>query len=153
QARGGVMLGDVVGLGKTLMATALARVLEETHEYSALIICPKNLVPMWQGYVERYRVEARVLSLSMVQPVLPSLRRYPVVVVDESHNLRNREGQRYRVLSDYLRRHESRCILLTATPYNKTYLDLGSQLRLFVPEDKDLGVRPETLLRSVGGEE
>ena len=37
-------------------------------------------------------------------------------------------------------------ILLSATPYNKTYLDLANQLRLFVPEDKDLGVRPEALL-------
>lgn len=152
QARGGVMLGDVVGLGKTLMATALARVLEETHGYSALILCPKNLVPMWQGYVERYSLQASVLSLSMVQRALPAQRRYPVVIIDESHNLRNREGQRYRIIADYVRRNESRCVLLTATPYNKTYLDLGSQLRLFVPDDRDLGIRPENLLRTLGGE-
>jgi hypothetical protein len=48
--------------------------------------------------------------------------------------------------------NESRCILLTATPYNKTYLDLSNQLRLFVLEDKDLGVRPEKLLSNLGGE-
>lgn len=152
QARGGVMLGDVVGLGKTLMATALARVLEDDLGYSTLIICPKNLVPMWEGYVERHRLHARVLSLSMVQRVLPTLRRYPLVVVDESHNLRNRDGQRYRALSDYIRRNECRCVLLTATPYNKTYLDLGSQLRLFIQEDRDLGIRPEALLAAIGGE-
>jgi len=40
--------------------------------------------------------------------------------------------------------------LLSATPYNKTYLDLSNQLRLFVPEDKDLGLRPERLLREMG---
>jgi superfamily II DNA or RNA helicase len=153
QARGGVILGDVVGLGKTVMAAALARVLEETHDYSSLIVCPKNLVPMWKGYVERHRLHARVLSLSMVQRELPTLRRYPVVIIDESHNLRNREGLRYRALADYVRRNESRCVLLTATPYNKSYLDLGSQLRLFVPEDRDLGIRPEQLLRRLGGEE
>ncbi|HSN98354.1 MAG TPA: helicase-related protein [Candidatus Nanopelagicales bacterium] len=152
QARGGVMLGDVVGLGKTLMATALARVLEDELGYSTLIVCPKNLTPMWQAYVERYRLHARVLSLSMAQRVLPTLRRFPLVVVDESHNLRNREGRRYRALYDYIRRNESRCVLLTATPYNKTYLDLGSQLRLFVPEDRDLGIRPEGLLGRIGGE-
>ena len=39
---------------------------------------------------------------------------------------------------------------LSATPYNKTYLDLSSQLRLFVPEDDDLGIRPECLLRQIG---
>jgi hypothetical protein len=40
--------------------------------------------------------------------------------------------------------------LLSATPYNKTYLDFSSQLRLFVPDDADLGVRPERLLREIG---
>ncbi|HRI70535.1 MAG TPA: phospholipase D-like domain-containing protein [Polyangium sp.] len=153
KARGGVMLGDVVGLGKTLMATALARVLDEDLGYHALIVCPKNLVPMWEDHVRRHRVRARVLSLGMVQKELPNLPRYQVVIIDESHNLRNREGRRYRAISDYVRRNESRCILLTATPYNKTYLDIGSQLRLFVAEDRDLGVRPEHLLRDIGGED
>lgn len=147
--RGGVMLGDVVGLGKTMMATALAAVLEELG-YDTLIICPKNLASMWESYRDRYGLRARVLPLSQVQSVLPGLRRYRLVVIDESHNLRNREGKRYRVLADYIRTNESRCVLLTATPYNKTYLDLGSQLRLFVPEDKDLGIRPEKLIRELG---
>jgi hypothetical protein len=60
---------------------------------------------------------------------------------------RNRTGQRYRAIQEYILENESRCILLSATPYNKTYLDLSNQLRLFVPEDKDLGIRPEQLLR------
>ena len=62
--RGGVMIGDVVGLGKTLMATALARVFEDDHGLETLIICPKNLVPMWEDYREQYRMRARVLSIS-----------------------------------------------------------------------------------------
>jgi len=78
------------------------------------------------------------------------LRRYRVVLIDESHNLRNREGKRYRAIQEYVRENESRCILLSATPYNKTYLDLSNQLRLFVPEDKDLGIRPEVRLRELG---
>src|SRR5690606_2773875 len=47
-------------------------------------------------------------------------------------------------------RNDSLCILLSATPYNKTYSDLSNQLRLFVPEDKDLGIRPERKLREMG---
>ena len=50
--RNGVIIGDVVGLGKTLMATALARVFEDDHGLETLIICPKNLVPMWEDYRE-----------------------------------------------------------------------------------------------------
>ena len=142
--RGGVLIGDVVGLGKTLMATALARVFEDDHGLETLIICPKNLVPMWEDHRERYRMRARVLSMSRVLAELRDLRRYRLVLIDESHNLRNREGKRYRAIQEYIRENESRCILLSATPYNKTYLDLSNQLRLFVPEVEDLGVRPGT---------
>lgn len=45
---------------------------------------------------------------------------------------------------------DSRCILLSATPYNKSYLDLSAQLRLFVSDDRDIGIRPEKFLREYG---
>lgn len=148
--RGGVVIGDVVGLGKTLMATALARIFEDDFGFETLIICPKNLVPMWEDYRVQYRLHARVLSLSQVTRELPKLRRYRLVLIDESHNLRNREGSRYRAIREYIETNESRCILLSATPYNKTYTDLSNQLRLFVSEGADLGVRPERKLRELG---
>lgn len=148
--RNGVLIGDVVGLGKTLMATALARIFEDDFGLETLILCPKNLVPMWEDYREHYRLRGRVLSLSRAIKELPKLRRYRLVLLDESHNLRNREGKRYRVIQEYIRENDSKCILLSATPYNKTYLDLANQLRLFVPEDRDLGMRPEKLLRELG---
>ena len=148
--RGGVLIGDVVGLGKTLMATALARILEDDYGLETLIICPKNLVPMWEDYREEYRLRARVLSLGQVQNELQNLRRYRVVVIDESHNLRNPESKRYRAIREYIDENDSKCILLSATPYNKTYKDLSSQLRLFVSQDEDLGIRPEKLLRDMG---
>ena len=149
--RGGVLVGDVVGLGKTLVGTALAKILQEDCLLETLIICPKNLVKMWQEYVDNYRLYAKVLPISKVQNQLPDLRRYRVVLIDESHNLRNRDGKRYRAIQEYIAANESKCILLSATPYNKTYLDLSSQLRLFVPEDQDLGVRPEGLINELGG--
>ena len=148
--RGGVIIGDVVGLGKTIMATALARVFEDDHGLETLIICPKNLVPMWEDYRERYRMRARVLPITRASTELPNMRRYRLILIDESHNLRNREGKRYRAIQEYIRENDSKCILLSATPYNKTYMDLSNQLRLFVPEDEDLGIRPERLLREMG---
>ncbi len=148
--RGGVLVGDVVGLGKTLVGTALAKILQEDCFLETLIICPKNLVQMWQEYVDKYRLYAKVLPISKVQSQLPELRRYRVVLIDESHNLRNREGKRYRAIAEYIAANESKCILISATPYNKTYLDLSSQLRLFVSEDQDLGFRPEALINELG---
>ncbi len=149
--RGGVLIGDVVGLGKTLMATAVARIFEDDQGLETLIICPKNLVPMWEDYRHQYGLRAKVLSISKAIRELPeNTPRYRVVLIDESQNLRNREGKRYRVIQEYIEKNESKCILVSATPYNKTYLDLSSQLRLFVPEDKDLGLRPERLLNEMG---
>ena len=148
--RGGVIIGDVVGLGKTLMATALARVFEDDYGLETLIICPKNLVPMWEDYRDEYRLRARVLSVSQAINKLPDMRRYRLVVIDESHNLRNREGKRYRAIQEYIRENESKCILLSATPYNKTYQDLSNQIRLFVSDNEDLGIRPDRLLREIG---
>lgn len=151
--RGGVLIGDVVGLGKSMMATALAKVFEDDYHTETLIICPKNLVPMWEDYAHRYRLHAKVLSLSRVLTELPEkTRRYRVVLIDESHNLRNKEGKRWKVIRGYIERNDSNCILLSATPYNKTYLDLSSQLSLFLREDADIGVRPEKLLAELGGE-
>ncbi len=148
--RGGVLIGDVVGLGKTLMATAVARIFEDDHDLETLIICPKNLEPMWEDYRTQYRMRAKVLPISRVMSELPKLRRYRMVLIDESHNLRDREGKRYRALQEYIRENESKVILLSATPYNKTYIDLSNQLRLFIPEDVDVGIRPERLLKEIG---
>ncbi len=148
--RGGVLIGDVVGLGKTLMATALARIFEDDYGLETLIICPKNLVPMWEHYKHQYRLRAHVLPVSRATVELPEMRRFRIVLIDESHNLRNREGKRYRAIRDYIEKNDSKCILLSATPYNKTYQDLSNQLRLFVPEDKDIGIRPEQLFRELG---
>ncbi|MGI9250514.1 MAG: helicase-related protein [Pseudohongiellaceae bacterium] len=151
--RRGVLIGDVVGLGKSIMATALAKIFEEDFHMETLIICPKNLVPMWEDYVHTYRLVAKVLSISKVIAELPEdTPRYRVVLIDESHNLRNKAGKRWRAIREYIERNESLCILLSATPYNKTYLDLASQLGLFLGEDEDLGIRPEKLIDALGGE-
>ena len=151
--RGGVLIGDVVGLGKTMMATALAKIFEDDYHTETLIICPPRLVSMWEDYVHRYRLLAKILPLSRVITELPEkTRRYRLVLIDESHNLRNREGKRWKAIRDYIERNESLTVLLSATPYNKTYLDLSAQLALFLNPDADLGIRPESLLSQLGGE-
>ena len=148
--RSGVLIGDVVGLGKTLMATAVARIFEDDHGLETLILCPKNLVKMWEDYQYKYRMHAKVLPISKAIRELPELKRYRLVLIDESHNLRNREGKRFKAIQEYIQANDSKVILLSATPYNKTYLDLSSQLRLFIPEDRDLGLRPEQLIKEMG---
>ncbi|MEZ4726999.1 MAG: helicase-related protein [Caldilineaceae bacterium] len=148
--RNGVLIGDVVGLGKTLMATALVKIFEEDLSLNTLIICPKNLERMWEYQVGEYGLKAKVLPISMVQNELSKLPRYRLVLIDESHNLRNRDSKRYRAIREYIETNECRVILLSATPYNKSYLDLANQLRLFLSPEDDLGIRPEQLIREIG---
>lgn len=150
--RDGVMIGDVVGLGKTITATALAKMFEDDFFLETLIICPKNLVEMWEEYAHKYQLRAKIISQSRVQGLLPNLRRYRLVIIDESQNLRNDRGSRYRAIKEYLIENDSKVILLSATPYNKTYFDLSNQLRLFISDDKDLGISPERYIESIGGQ-
>lgn len=150
--RGGVLIGDVVGLGKTLIGAALARIFEDDYGISTLIICPKNLVQMWQRYVDEYGLRAKIVPYSQVIKRLPEIpARFRLVMIDESHNLRNQDGKQYRAIQQYVQESDSKCILLSATPYNKSRNDLAAQLKLFVPEDQDLGIRPEQLIAQLGG--
>ena len=149
--QGGVLVGDVVGLGKTRIAAAIARVMADDQMLETLILCPKNLTKMWEDYAHEFGLRSpKVMSQSVAQRDLPDLVRYRLVIIDESHNFRNKEGKIYKAIQEYLERNTCKVILLTATPYNKTYLDLGAQLRLFLPEQMDIGIRPEAMLRKEG---
>ena len=148
----GVLLGDVVGLGKTFTATALAKIYYEDFGCKTLVICPKNLVEMWKDYITEFEVLGDVKPVSIVTRILPNLRPYKLVIIDESHNLRNRQGKRFRAIKEYIEEVGSKCILLSATPYNKEYTDLSNQLRLFLDENKLLPIKPESYIRTLGSE-
>jgi superfamily II DNA/RNA helicase len=154
QKRKGVLVGDVVGLGKTRVGAVLIRMFQQDLGISTLIVCPPKLEKMWQSYVDEYGLTAKILPLSRVsdellQEISP---RFRMVLIDESHNLRNSKGKRYRALRNFILETDSMCMLLSATPYNKSFLDLSAQLGLFIPEEMNVGIRPEQLIKEMGGE-
>ncbi len=151
EKRGGAMIGDVVGLGKTITACAIAKIYELTYASSTLIICPANLQDMWDKYRNRYDLKADIMSIA--KPIdIDNARYYRLIIVDESHNLRNEQGKRYQNIKALIERQDCKVLLLTATPYNKDFSDLSSQLKLFISEDDDLGIRPEAYIRELGGD-
>ncbi len=150
ERRGGVMIGDVVGLGKTLVAVASARMLQELRGFETLVICPKNLVEMWEKHFHKYRVLGHVVSLSMAHKKLPDTPRHRLLIIDESHNLRTEETRGWEAVRRYVEVNEPQVMLLTGTPFNKDYGDVSGQLRLFLDPDVDLGVRPEALIKACG---
>src|SRR5438128_453408 len=67
------------------------------------------------------------------------------VLVDESHNFRNGDTQRYRMLHDFVASGRRVCFL-TATPRNKSAWDIYYQIKLFHQDDiTELPVDPPNL--------
>ena len=144
--RGLAVIGDVVGLGKTLTGTAIAA----TYGERVLVICPKNLVKMWETYLETYDVHGKVMSLSMVKKDLPDLAPYRLLLIDESHNIRHTTRNDWQVIHDYIQTWNSNVVLMTATMFNADHFDISGQLKLKLPTDLDLGIRPEEHIASLG---
>ena len=148
---GGVFVADVVGLGKSYIGAAIVKYFEWAENARPLIICPAPLVQMWERYNEVYQLNARVLSMGRlresnggqgeqtydsVSTILDDVmfRDRNFVLVDESHNFRHSDTQRYRVLQSFLATGR-RCCFLTATPRNKSAWDIYHQIKLFHTED------------------
>ena len=142
---GGCFVADVVGLGKTYIGAAILKHFERHDRARPLIICPASLIEMWERYNEAYQLNARVLSMGLLREDaqhganwMLHDERYchrDLVLVDESHNFRHTDNQRYRVLEAFLARSDCRCVFLTATPRNKSVWDIYHQLRLFHPSE------------------
>ncbi len=154
---GGCFVSDVVGLGKSYIGAAILKHFERTEHARPLIICPKTLEDMWEGYNEIYHLNARVLPMSLLKETGESdvngllqdvrYRDRNVVLVDESHNFRHHTTQRYEVLHTFLSTGR-KCCFLTATPRNKSAGDIYNQIKLFHQEDKtDLPIDPPDLKR------
>lgn len=151
ERRNGAMIGDVVGLGKTITACAIAKIFEDTLGATTLIICPANLQDMWRKYINKYDLKAVVQSMAKEIDV-DNARFYRLIIVDESHNLRNSGGKRYQNIRSLIEKQDCKVLLLTATPYNKDFSDLASQLKLFIDDNQDLGIRPENYINGIGGD-
>jgi superfamily II DNA/RNA helicase len=152
---GGVFIADVVGLGKSYIGAAIVKHFERTEHARPIIICPAALVDMWDRYNEVYQLNARVLSMGYLKEdddgtakfLLDDIkyRDRDFVLIDESHNLRYPDTQRYKVVQAFLATGR-RCCFLTATPRNKSAWDVYHQIKLFHQDDKtDLPVNPPSL--------
>ena len=156
----GVMMGDVVGLGKTITASAVAKYHEEIHDAQVIIFCPPNLVDMWKRYSGEYKLKANVYSHSLSPKEFSEGgldKTGDFVIIDESHNLRNPQSQRYKNIAEYLQKRRkanpnTRVLLLTATPYNKGYSDLYAQLSLILDPEDPLPIKPDAEITARGGD-
>lgn len=152
---GGAFVADVVGMGKSYVGAAIVKHFERTEHARPLLVCPAPLVEMWERYNEIYDLNARVLSMGYLREddngagnlLLEDVkyRDRDFLLIDESHNFRYPDTQRYKVMQAFLATGR-RCCFLTATPRNKSAWDVYHQIKLFHQDDKtDLPVIPPDL--------
>ena len=139
---GGVILADVVGLGKSVIASWLAR----ERNGRGLVICPPALVgdsrtraTGWYKYLSDFGLhDWDVYSLGALDKVQEYLATYgediTTIIVDEAHRFRNEDTEAYERLSQICANRD--VILLTATPFNNAPSDIFALLKLFIPPGK-----------------
>jgi superfamily II DNA or RNA helicase len=142
---GGAFVADVVGLGKSYIGAAVLKHFVRTQGARPLIICPKPLEEMWQGYHDEFDLNAKTLPMSLLKSSSQNgarsildgkaYRDRDFVLIDESHNFRHHSSQRYEVLADFLSRGLKKVCLLTATPRNRSVTDVYNQIKLFHQDD------------------
>ncbi len=139
----GVIIADVVGLGKSVIASLTAHLLGK----KGIVICPPHLMGDemgkygWRKYIEDFELYGwKVFSIGKLDTALELVKErgdFEVVIVDEAHRFRNELTQRYHYLREICR--GKKVILLTATPFNNKPSDIFALLKLFdVPKKSSL---------------
>lgn len=140
----GVIISDVVGLGKSIIAGMVAKCLYKR----GLIICPPALKggvddgirTGWDKYRQDFELngwEIRSCGLETLRDTLKLVQNesdFEVLIIDEAHRFRNQDTEAYAILSDICR--NKIVMLLTATPFNNTPADIFSLLKLFTVPGK-----------------
>jgi len=149
----GAILADAVGLGKTWTALAVMKYFE-IKGYTVVLFCPKKLRNNWEQYqshrgsrFEKDEIEYYVRNhtdlqderLSNNYPDFPlsKLQRKQklLLVIDESHNLRNDKSSRYKFFVDNVllperTNRDVKVLHLSATPINNKLMDIRNQFKL-----------------------
>lgn len=138
EAYGGVIVADVVGLGKSIIGGLIGAI----RAKRGMVICPPGLMGEesgatggWNEYLQRFKLKERgwvVRSRGKLEDILAELQKDPnfdMVIVDEAHNFRNETTESYEMLANICFGRE--VVLLTATPLNNRPSDLLALLRLF----------------------
>ena len=129
---GGVFISDVVGLGKTYIATMLAQQLDgRTLVLAPPMLIDKDNLGSWPNAFSDFGVrQADFESVGKLDKVLArGTEKYRNVIIDEAHRFRNEMTQTYELLYKICR--GKRVILVTATPLNNSPNDILSQIKLF----------------------
>lgn len=156
----GCIIADSVGLGKTFEALAVIKYFELRQD-NVLVLTPAKLYDNWNEFkgaysdcilnesfnykimfhtdLSRYKGESR----SGYDLKRFDWSRYDLIVIDESHNFRNRSEKEFgetryqRLINEVVKKNQNtKVLLLSATPVNNSLEDLENQISL-ITRDRD----------------
>ncbi|WP_104700739.1 helicase-related protein, partial [Helicobacter marmotae] len=142
----GFFLSDVVGLGKTLIASVIAKKCQKEGFITGkiLIIAKPALTTSWKEHFDRIEIHNYETytpdSLHKIEPHEKA--KIELIIIDESHNFRGSSSNRYENLKSICEtpyqhngiKKKKKCILISATPQNNVPSDLANQCYLFLPK-------------------
>lgn len=138
----GVIIADVVGIGKFVIACSVAFELKKR----GIVIAPTGLLgddtgtEGWNKYLEQFHLTGlgwRTFSASKLEDVekyVSNVKDIQCIIVDEAHRFRNQNTKDYEYLKNICR--GKKVILLSATPFNYKPEDIFSLLKLFITPKK-----------------
>lgn len=124
----GVIIADVVGLGKSIIAAAIAH----NQKLKTVVIAPPHLVDSWNDYCEQFDITARVYSSGKIDEVISrygNSEEKRLFILDEAHKYRNEETDDYANLHKLCQ--NNKVIVLSATPFNNDPKDIFALVKLF----------------------
>ena len=147
----GFLLADVVGLGKTIIATMIAKRFVEANGSSTriLVVYPPAVESNWRDTFTLFGIQkkAQFVTNGSLSKILDGREQYldkeefDLVIVDEAHSFRSDESDRYNQLQiickspcahpGLLKSMQKKVILLSATPLNNRPEDIQNLLLLF----------------------
>lgn len=147
----GLFLADVVGLGKTLIATMIAKRFVEANgqDTNILVIYPPALEDNWKNTFKQFGIykKTQFITNGSLSKVLEGRDQYKdkeafdLIIVDEAHGFRSDTSGKYDELqkickspcahTGLLKSSQKKVMLLSATPLNNRPDDLQNLLLLF----------------------
>lgn len=127
QQHNGVIIADVVGLGKSIIASTIAF----NMKLKTIIIAPPHLIQQWIDYSYEFNFRTKIYSSGKIQQALEENNddEQKLIIIDEAHKYRNENTKDYALLHQLC--SKNKVMLLSATPFNNRPQDIFALIKLF----------------------
>jgi superfamily II DNA/RNA helicase len=137
----GFFLSDVVGLGKTVVATLIAKKFFYSNNFPSylsktLVICPPTLEENWEATLSKFGLHEYKIVPSGSLHKINKPHNYDLIIIDEAHKFRNDSTEMYTKLQKICKtetrnKRQKKVMLVSATPLNNYPEDIANQVYLF----------------------